>query len=171
MRCLVIDNDPEDRTLVERLLRQCGYRATCTASAREALDLLGHCHHFDMALVDLDMEGMTGAQAIRELRTLEPGMPLLVVSGFDDHTHVMEAVHSGAHGYLLKDDLVDHLRLALQDLRAGKSPLSAGVASVLLRHLTGRSPAARITPSHQATKLAEDSGRIVLARFRLTPGD
>jgi two-component system nitrate/nitrite response regulator NarL len=133
MRCLVVDDRAEDRFLVERMLRRNGYRATCLPNGQAALAAMQQ-ERFDVALVDLGMESMPGVEVIRELRKVDRGIRILVVSGFDDHKHILEALEAGANGYILKDELGERLGGALQEIFAGGSPLSARVGSVVLRH-------------------------------------
>jgi DNA-binding NarL/FixJ family response regulator len=137
MRCLVIDDSPDDRALVERLLRERGHRTTCAASAAAGLALIEQ-GLFDVAIVDLGMPGMSGAEALRALRARDGRLRLLVVSGFGDKRHILEALEAGADGYIVKDELAERLPGALQDVFAGKSPLSARVGTVLLRYFAAR---------------------------------
>src|SRR5688572_21427433 len=133
MRCLVIDDSPDDRALVERILKKSGYKARCCSSGKEAIGVLGE-NRFDVALVDMGMPGISGAELLRAMRALDPGMRLLVVSSFDDRHHVLAALDAGADGYVLKPELSEQLGMALQEVVGGKSPLSTTVAGILLRH-------------------------------------
>ena len=137
MRCLVVDDRTEDRFLVERMLRRQGYRATCFPTGQAALAAV-RSERFDVALIDLGMESMPGAEVIRELRKIDGQLRILVISGFSDHRHILEALEAGANGYILKDDLGDRLGAALQEVFAGGSPLSARVGSVVLKHAFSR---------------------------------
>src|SRR5690349_21537361 len=136
MRCLIIDDDVDSRALVERILRGLGHKVTAVSSGAAGVSMLG-TERFDVALVDLEMPGMSGCETIRALREADGRMRLLVVSGRDDRVHVLDAMQSGADGYLVKDELGHKLGSALQDVVAGKSPLSGGPASILVRHISG----------------------------------
>jgi two-component system nitrate/nitrite response regulator NarL len=168
MRCLVIDDNTEDRSLVERLLRQCGYRSTCVPGGEAALTVLAG-EPFDIALVDLGMPGMNGVETLRALKLADDRMRLLVVSSFDDRTHVLQAIEAGADGYLRKDELVDYLRLALQAVRAGQHPLSPGISSVLVRYMTGRAVPSDRDRAPARKKLADASGELVIGSIHLPP--
>jgi CheY-like chemotaxis protein len=139
MRCLLVDDDPDSRHLVERVLRGLGHRVMAVNSGAAAVAALGD-ERFDVALVDLEMPGMNGVDTLRVLREQDGQMRLLVVSGRDDRHHVLEALRAGADGYLVKDELADGLGRALQDIAAGKSPLSAGPAAIVVRAVSGRLP-------------------------------
>src|SRR5262245_9189221 len=100
MRCLIIDDNEDDRSLVSRALKRSGYQATCVQSGAEAVALLAK-QRFDVAMVDLGMPHMSGEETLRALREADPSMRLLVVSSFDDRNHVLSALDAGADGYLL----------------------------------------------------------------------
>ena len=134
MRCLVIDDNPDDRALVARIVTGHGHRATCVSGGKDALAVLEH-ERFDVALVDLRMADMSGEQTLRALKKRDRSMRLLVVSGCDDRQHILAAIMAGADGYLLKDELSGDISRALQDVCAGKSPLDGKVAATVLSHV------------------------------------
>jgi DNA-binding NarL/FixJ family response regulator len=172
MRCLVIDDDVDSRALVERLLKGLGHRVIAVESGPEAVAALG-ADRFDVALVDLEMPGMSGAETLRALREVDARMRLLVVSGRDDRRHVLEALMCGADGYILKDEIGPRLAIALQEVIAGRSPLSGGPASILVKHVSGHLPPAsgRGTPPGGSPRLVDKSGEIIIGAVRLDKSD
>lgn len=68
----------------------------------------------DVALIDVDMPGLSGMAAIRLLRKHYPDMKLLILSSYSDRHYVEEAMQAGANGYILKsidiNELVDVIR-------------------------------------------------------------
>jgi len=176
MRLLLIDDDIDSRALVERMLRKFGHRVTSVESGAEAILALDS-ERYDVALVDLQMPGMSGAETLRALRLADARMRLLVVSGADDRYHVLEAMQSGADGYILKDELGVRLGEALQEVIAGKSPLSGGPASILVRHVSGRlPPSSRGTPPGGIPRVTGDrTGELVIGSVKRAktkpPGD
>ena len=166
MRCLIIDDNPDDRSLTERIIKGAGHRATSVSSGDDAVQLLGQ-ERFDVAIVDLRLSGMTGMDTLRSLRALDPHLRLLVVSGYEDQGTILAAVEAGADGYILKDDLPAHARHALQEIRAGKSPFSGRVGAILLAELKSR---LRAEPAHvgkRRNRLADASGELIVARIKL----
>ena len=137
MRFLVVDDSYEDRSLVERVLKRKGYRATCVSSGMKAVEAL-YSERFDVVLVDLGMPGMTGQELIPLLRQADPELRVLVVSSFDDRRNVLSALQAGADGYVLKTELGDKLGPALQEVIAGQSPMSGAVGAILLKHLRAK---------------------------------
>jgi DNA-binding NarL/FixJ family response regulator len=162
MRCLVIDDSSSCRELIERLLQRSGYRAQLAGSGEEALQALGEGEVFDVALVDMGLPGLCGAELIHALRETAPDMHILIVSSFDDRHHVLSALDAGAEGYVLKSELTETLGSSLQEVFAGKSPLSTTAASILLRHVRGRiDPPA---PHKKRIRLADASGEIFVGK-------
>ncbi len=105
----------------------------------------------DVALVDVNMPGLDGLEAIRRIHAelLSIGVVVLSTTAPDDV--VLEAVRAGARGYLLKDVGVDELRLAIQTVAAG----GANIAPVVAANQAGGGPpggsaAERLTPRELA---------------------
>jgi DNA-binding NarL/FixJ family response regulator len=134
MRCLVVDDDANACELLTHLLGRAGHSIAIAPSGPMALEMVRN-QDFDIALVDLQMEDMDGATTMRALRDAKPDLRMLVVSGYDDREHVLDAVAAGADGYLLKTELSSRLPDAMSELMAGGGPLSARIASIVLDQL------------------------------------
>jgi DNA-binding NarL/FixJ family response regulator len=169
MKCLVVDDSPDDRSVVERVLARSGYRVTCASGGAAALELVSK-ERFDVALVDLGMPGMTGAETLRALRAKDDKLRLLVVSGFDDKKHVMDALSAGADGYLVRHEVGDRLVHAIQEVVAGKSPMSARVSQFLLQSFRSTQPEVVIPfGASPPPRVADASGEIDLGELVLRP--
>jgi DNA-binding NarL/FixJ family response regulator len=109
-----------------------------TGSAREAQRLLQSGPMLDVLLVDLGLPDGDGLDVIRTLRQHLPQAKALVLSVFQDDSHVLTALSAGAQGYLLKDATDAELLHAITDVAHGDAPLSPQVARHLLRAFEGR---------------------------------
>jgi len=73
----------------------------------------------DVALIDVDMPGLSGVAAVRMLRKHYPDMTLLILSSYSDKHYIEEAMLAGANGYVLKsidiNELVDRIRAFARD--------------------------------------------------------
>jgi DNA-binding NarL/FixJ family response regulator len=156
MRCLIIDDDDSPRLLMERLITGAGHRVHAVSTGAAALRAL-ETQGYDVAIVDLELPGLSGADTILRMRRVAPELRVLVVSGYDDRRHVLAALAAGADGYLLKDELHESLGRSVAEVRAGHSPLSPRVAAVIVRQ-------ARRAPSEPP--LARPSA---VARVRYNP--
>ena len=88
----------------------------------------------DVVLMDLQMPGMSGTEAIRAMRA-DPSLsetPVLVLTTFDDEDDVVDAIAAGANGYLLKDIDADELRRAVRHAADGRAQIAPGVLRQLM---------------------------------------
>ncbi len=102
---LLVEDHPAVAEVLARLLCvRGGYEVQVAGSAEEALIDLPD-RPFDLALIDIRLPGRSGLWLTQQLHQLQPALPLLIVSGFDDRTLVDRSVEAGASGYVLKDDV------------------------------------------------------------------
>jgi DNA-binding NarL/FixJ family response regulator len=95
----------------------------------------------DVMLLDLEMPGMDGLQALLQLRNDAPEINVLVFTAFDTDERIVGAVQAGAKGYLLKGAPRAEIFNAIRILSGGGSLLQPIVASKLMRHLSEQSDA------------------------------
>jgi CheY-like chemotaxis protein len=79
---LLIDDERLVRDVVTRMIEDLGYTAVPVADGQAGLDVAAQ-HPFDLALVDLTMPNMSGAEVIARLRERHPDLPVVLCSGFD----------------------------------------------------------------------------------------
>lgn len=94
----------------------------------------------DVALMDLRMPQMGGAEAIRRLRQTTPNLRAIVLTTYDDDEAIYEAIRAGARGYLLKDVRPKDLVRAIRRVHAGGSLLQPIVVERLLDRLGPEDP-------------------------------
>jgi DNA-binding NarL/FixJ family response regulator len=108
-----------------------------------ALDLLP-----DVILMDLQLPGQSGIEAIRAIVSASPTTRILVVTLFQDDDSVFAALRAGARGYILKDADETHMIRAIRAIAAGESLFSPAIASRVLAFFAGARPVApQIFPS------------------------
>lgn len=101
----------------------------------------------DLAIVDLNLRGSSGIDAIRRMLAREPGLRVLVVSMHDNPSYVTQAMRVGALGYLTKNSEPAELLEAIRDVAAGRRVLSPDVAQALAgAALDGEALLSRLTP-------------------------
>lgn len=88
----------------------------------------------DACVVDIQLPGLSGIQLLRKLKPLCPHTQFLMVTVFEDADRVFEALAAGASGYVLKRDIDARLLEALDDVVAGGSPMSSGIARKVVQH-------------------------------------
>ncbi|MBS1491471.1 MAG: response regulator transcription factor [Bacteroidetes bacterium] len=89
----------------------------------------------DIVLMDIDMPGMNGIEAVRKIRQAGYTTPILMLTVFDDNRHVFDAICAGASGYLLKKHLPTKLFIAMEELQSGGAPMSPSIASMVIQSM------------------------------------
>lgn len=94
----------------------------------------------DVVLMDLQMPGMTGIEATRELTrpTSEPPIAVIVMTSFSLDGYVADALDAGARGYLLKSHDSDQLLTAIKAAMRGEALLSGMITAPVLREFMRR---------------------------------
>ena len=101
-------------------------------TAEQALALVPRLHP-DIVLMDLVLPGMSGVEAVRQLRARHPEVKVVVLTSFAGQEAVLPAVRAGVAGYLLKDVGPAELADALRAVHAGGSPLHPAVAATVMQ--------------------------------------
>ncbi len=107
-RILLVEDDPSTRRLLEYLLTSDGHLIRQAQDGAEALALLKE-EPFDLILTDLYMPNVDGMTLLKEVRALEPDLPVLMLTAHSSLKSAIEAIRMGAYDYLEKP--VDHDRL------------------------------------------------------------
>ncbi len=94
--------------------------------------------HPDIVLLDLSMKRIGGLDALRRLKAMRPQSKVLILSMHTDPSLIMQALESGAHGYLLKDTTATELEHALEALRNNERYLSPAIAHTVINQALTR---------------------------------
>ena len=81
-----------------------------------------------VVLMDINLPGISGIEAVRRLKPLLPGTQFVMVTVYEDADHIFEALAAGATGYLLKQTPREELIAALREVSAGGSPMTSNIA-------------------------------------------
>jgi DNA-binding NarL/FixJ family response regulator len=97
------------------------------ASAEDALKILPiSCS--DIVLMDIDLPGMNGIEAIRILKEKCPSTQFMMLTVYEDNDKIFSSLEAGATGYMLKKSSAAQLVNALKELHQGGSPMNAEIA-------------------------------------------
>ena len=138
IRILIVDDHPIVRDgLVAILSTQPDLQVVAeAASGAEALQLL-EPSQAAVILLDLEMPGMDGVEAIGRLKEIQPHVRIVVFTAFDTDERILGALAAGAKGYLLKGAPRAELFNAIRVVHQGGSLLQPVVATRLISQLTG----------------------------------
>lgn len=135
IRVLVVDDHPMLREgIVAVIDRQPDMRVVGEASdGAEAVARFSELHP-DVTLMDLQMPGHSGFEAIEGIRGRSPGAPILVLTTYPGDSQALRALKAGANGYLLKSCIRKELTDAIRAVHAGRRPISAEIAQEIAQH-------------------------------------
>ncbi len=117
LKILLVEDSFESMNLIRNMLKDLGITQVFTAKdGMEALDLLGiftEEGEIDLVLCDWNMPRLTGVELLRQVRTCDPDMPFLMITGLADYDSVTEAKSLGVTGYIKKPFSLDELEKKL----------------------------------------------------------
>lgn len=127
---LIVDDENRVRQVCSQMLCQEGYEVAQAEHAEMGLEKIAQ-RHFDIILLDLLMPGMSGLEALTQIRALHPDTVVVVITGYATLDHAVEAMKKGAFDFISKpfspQDLrlvvtkaIEHIR-TLQDIANEKS--------------------------------------------------
>lgn len=106
LNTLIIEDDPDDAALIERVLRRAGFdvHAARVESAETTFDAL-RSGRWDVVLADFTLPGFRGVEALGMLIELDLDIPFIIISGTIDAATALEAMRAGAADYVLKAEI------------------------------------------------------------------
>lgn len=147
IRIVVVDDHPIVRQgLVATLDDEPDFQVVgAVSSAEEAVQLVGQLAP-DLVLLDLELPGLSGVEAIPLLLQESPTTRILIFTAYDTDERVLSAVRAGAGGYILKGATVSEIGAAIRTVADGGTALAPTAAATLA--LAVRSPrgAGPLTP-------------------------
>ncbi len=139
LRVLLVDDHDLFRTGLRNLLEEQGVEiigeagdgALAVTQVRELAP--------DVVVMDLNMPGMTGVEATRQITAIAPLTRVLVLTISDHDTDVLDAILAGACGYLMKDASIDELMDGIRAAAIGESLISSHIAGKVLQRVRATS--------------------------------
>lgn len=115
------------------------------ASFPDCSDVLNQVRQLDpdVILMDIDLPGINGIEAVKLIRGFNQQVQIIMLTVFDDNTHVFDAMYAGANGYLLKKYISDKLLHAIQEVLQGGAPMSPSIARMIITSLQQPTVAAK----------------------------
>jgi signal transduction histidine kinase len=116
---LLVDDEESVRDLCGRMLEHMGFEVVTADDGRKALEVFKkHQNRIQCVLLDLTMPDMDGSEAFIELRRLDPGLRVLLCSGYNEQTLVNGFFEKGLSGFIQKPYQLNDLKMKLKSVLA-----------------------------------------------------
>jgi len=163
LRVLLADDHAVVRKGIREFLEEDGEVVVVAeaASGAEAVRLTGE-HRPAVAVLDVQMPGLNGIEATRQIKAAFPGTRVLILTAYDEDPYVFALLHAGADGYILKNAEPDELARAVKMVASGGKVLAPDIAAkVVARTLErGGKPAAAAAQIEPLTDRERDVLRL-----------
>jgi len=123
LRVLIVDDSSVMRKIVDRSLRQAGLEIKEVFEASNGVEALARMQQtrVDLILSDINMPAMDGLELVRQLQAVEnaKGVPIVMITTEVGESHVLQALSSGARGYIRKPFSPDQIKERIISLLQG----------------------------------------------------
>ena len=134
MNIVIVEDTKVVRIMLVALLdEQNGYKVVAAVeSVEEALEYMAQ-NYVNLVILDLCLPGLSYDLAVKAIRTASPDVDILVFTVSEEDETVFSALKAGAAGYILKTATPVQIIAALDEIKAGGSPMSPSIARKVLR--------------------------------------
>lgn len=138
IRIMVADDHPLFRKGLQKLLESSAdIRVIAEAgNGCELVEKLTALKDINLLLLDISMPGMSGLDALVQVRAIRPDLPVLVLSMHEEEQYALRALKSGCRGYIVKSGSPEELVMAVRTAFRGECYLSPKIARTLTDYLS-----------------------------------
>src|SRR5262245_21669890 len=145
-KILLVDDHPVLRKGLVRLIDAKDEFVVCgeASTAAEAIALIRELAP-DLVIADIGLPGTSGIELTKTIRAEFPKLPVLILSLHEEALYATRALRAGAMGYIVKQDAVDNIAVALQEALNNRRYLSPVIASQLYQNGPTDDPVSLLT--------------------------
>lgn len=112
---LVADDEPLVRRSLCEFLTISGYTVSSASNGREALGLFKN-HTADIVITDIKMPEMDGIELLKQIKTISPNIPIILITGYASIENAVEAMKEGAYDYITKPIIDSEIKIIIERL-------------------------------------------------------
>jgi DNA-binding NarL/FixJ family response regulator len=116
----------------------------------------------DVILMDIDLPGMNGIEAVGQINQTYPDMVIIMQTVFNDNERIFQSITAGASGYLLKNTSPARILEAIREAATGGAPMTPSIAHKILDVFRSKKPA---LPAKEQSQLNERQQEILQCIF------
>jgi len=151
-RIFIVDDHPMMRQGLAQLIGAELDLSVCgeAENGERALDNLSSLKP-DLVLADISLPGKNGLELIKDFQTLQPSLPVLVISMHDESLYAERVLRAGGRGYIMKQEGGKKLMQAIRQVLDGKIYVSEKMSADILEIFSGRRAGAESSPVEKLT--------------------
>jgi DNA-binding NtrC family response regulator len=112
---LIVDDDPTQRRLLQAAVERQGFKTRMAESGQAAIDAVDAHPDIDLVLLDLVMPGMTGQEALRDIRRRRADLPCIVLTASGGIDTVVQAMQAGANDFFVKPAAPERVLVSIRN--------------------------------------------------------
>jgi DNA-binding NarL/FixJ family response regulator len=132
-RIVIVDDHPLFRKGLEQLINSNNGIAVCgeAGNAAQAMPVIRQLEP-NLVIVDLSLPGANGIELIKNIRAEFPNLLILVLSMHDESLYALRSLRAGAQGYVMKQEALENVITAINQLFSGRPYLSSAMSAQLI---------------------------------------
>lgn len=135
IRLAIVEDDAGFRHTLQRVFGAAGdFQLVAACGNGEAALRQLRVSECDLVLMDINLPGISGVECLRQLKSMHPGLRVVMLTAFDDNDNLFQSLVAGADGYLLKRFARDRLLEAVRDIMTGGAPISPQIARRMVEY-------------------------------------
>jgi len=133
-RIVIVDDHPLFRKGLEQLINSSDDAFHICGEAGDAAEGMSVIRQLkpELAIVDLSLPGANGIELIKNIRAEFPKLPVLILSMHDESLYALRALRAGAQGYVMKQEALENVIVAIREVLAGRPYLSHDMSAKLI---------------------------------------
>ena len=152
IKVLLVDDHPILRAGLGRLINQEADMMICgeAEDGPTAFDLVGTLNP-DIAVIDISLKGSNGIELVKNLKARYPELPTMVLSMHDESLYAERALRAGSLGYIMKEEAIGQVLVAIRKVLLGEIFLSEKMKSKMLQQMASGKGKVVSSPIEQLT--------------------
>jgi DNA-binding NarL/FixJ family response regulator len=136
---MIVDDHPLFRKGLGQLINDSGDEFKVCGEAGDAANAMSVIRKMkpDLVIADISLPGANGIELIKNIRSEFHKLPVLVLSMHDESLYALRALRAGAQGYVMKEEALENVISAMQEVLAGRPYLSREMSAKVITHFAG----------------------------------
>ena len=133
-RIVIVDDHPLFRKGLEQLINSSDETCCICGEASDAAEGMEVIRKLkpELVIVDLSLPGANGIELVKNIRAEFPKLPVLILSMHDESLYALRALRAGAQGYVMKQEALENVIVAIREVLAGRPYLSSEMSAKLI---------------------------------------